>query len=204
MAGIAVLVTSLAVGVASAAAPVIKNGGFETGNLNGWISVSNDSVKWKAYKGTSLTPMTPIHSPPQGTYAAGAVQNAPGEPVLFQDFKVPSHATLKLTTYYTNEAPEFATPPTLEADHSMGEDQQYRIDLIRPNSPTLTLNKGDILKNVFRTKVGDPNTLPPTKVVTNLSSLAGKRVRLRFVAAVNSDPLNAAVDGVKVITSNGH
>ena len=68
----------------------------------------------------------------------------------------------------------------------------------------MTITKDDILKNVFRTKVGDPNTLPPTKLVTNLSSLAGKHVRLRFVVAVNSASLNAAVDGVKVVTSNGH
>src|SRR6478672_4822404 len=111
--GLIAIAVTLFTGTAVAAAPVIQNGGFETGSLMGWKTKAQpDRSKWIVYTAKSTQSVPP---PPQGKYAVRVEQGAPSAPTLIQTFQVPRHATLRLISGYGNGAPEFATPHTLNA-----------------------------------------------------------------------------------------
>lgn len=82
----------------------------------------------------------------------------------------------------------------------MRPNQQYRVDLLKPTAAPFSVEPGDILATVFRTKPGDPPALTPTLQVFDLSSFAGSTVRLRFAEVDNLSMFQAGVDAV-VITS---
>ena len=84
----------------------------------------------------------------------------------------------------------------------MADNQQYRVDLMDPKAPIKSVDKGDILKNLFWTKAGDPPDQKPEKIETSLRKFAGEKVRLRFAVSVNVNVLLAGVDGVKVKTEH--
>ncbi len=199
-------------GAAAASAPVIENGGFETGSLKSWkTSDSPDGGGvWSVYSGSSIgiqplpakrgTTATAVHKPPRGKYAAIATETGPSTTILYQDFTVPKHATLKLFAYYKSEAP-MTTRSDLDAEDDLKANQQYRIDLMKPGADLRSVDSADIVKKIFHTKTGDPRKVNPTKLEVGLGKLAGQKVRLRVAQTDNQAPLFAAVDGVKVKTS---
>jgi opacity protein-like surface antigen len=200
---LAVAVSAIAASTAVAAAPVVQNGGFETGDLTNWTVKQSGAFHWDAYTGNTLPGSGDgFFSPPRGDWAAVAQQEFISQGFLYQDLKLPRNATaLKFITYYENGGSEFATPHDLKATADQDPNQQYRVDLIRPKAKISSLDSGDLLKNLFRTKVGDPQELDPTVITADVSKLAGRSVRLRFAVADNQGALDAAVDGVKVKTS---
>ncbi len=198
-----VLAVSAAVlaGAAVASAPVIKNGGFETGDFTGWAANTDTGFAlWQVY--TDADPGLP--PPPRGGHAATESQGGPATPILSQGFKVPKHAKLTLISGYHNLAPGFATPHDLnaraDANHGI-DNQQYRIDLIRAHARLHSVDNSDVLKNLFRTKVGDPQTMHPKAISADLAKFDGQSVKLRFAVAANQGGLQIEVDGVKVKTS---
>ena len=76
--------------------------------------------------------------------------------------------------------------------------QQYRIDLLKPDAERASLAGSDILKTLFRTRHDDPRTMRPTKLTFNLTKFAGDRVRLRFAEVDNRNYLHAGVDAVRL------
>ena len=130
---------------ATASAPVIENGGFETGSLKGWkTSNSPDSGgTWSVYSGNSIglpppppkrgMTATPVHKPPRGKHAAITTENGPCTTILYQDFTVPKHATLTLFAYYKSQA-SMTTRSDLDAEDDLKPNQQYRIDLMKPSA----------------------------------------------------------------------
>jgi hypothetical protein len=195
----------LCASAAIAAAPVVENGGFETQDLSGWKVRNSAAFKWEAYTGDTL-PETgdPFPAPPRGDWAAAAEQEFISQGFLYQDLKLPKHAKeLKLITYYASADP-FATPHDLNAtadDPDTHPNQQYRVDLVKPNAPIKSLDSGDVIKNLFRTRVDDAPFIDPTPVSIDVTHWAGKTVRLRFAVADNEGPLEVGIDGVKVKTS---
>jgi hypothetical protein len=213
--GTAALAVALFTGTAVAAAPVIENGGFETGSLKGWKKMTTDNGYWRVYSGKAvnlpplpppppkrrLAPQTyPVHAPPRGKFALASVESDPSTTILYQDFTVPKHAKLKLIAYYKSEAP-MTTRPDLSAESDMSDNQQYRIDLMKPNADLRSVDPADVLKTVFQTQTGDPAKLKPTQLQVGLGSLAGRKIRLRVAQTDNENILVASVDGVKVKTS---
>jgi hypothetical protein len=194
---------SLAVGVARAAAPVVENGGFETQDLSGWKVRNSAAFKWEVYTGDTLpTDSTPFPPPPRGDWAAAAEQGFISQGFLYQNLKLPDRAQeLKFITYYESSN-SFATPHDFNATADDHDNQQYRVDLVRPHAPIKSLDSGDVIKNLFRTRVGDPPTLDPTLVTTDVTQWAGKTVRLRFAVADNKGPLAVGIDAVKVKLSH--
>jgi hypothetical protein len=187
-------------GVARAA--TVTNGDFETGNLSGWTAENTDTGSfWLVYTGT----MTPdlewtVPAPPQGTHAAVTEQENESREILYQDVHLPAAADaaqLSLFAYYVADGSPFVTPDNLNVDE---ENEQYRIDVMRPTAPILSVAPGDILATVFRTLPADPPSLVPTLKTADLSAFAGQTVRIRLAVAVTDFELNAGADAVTVST----
>jgi hypothetical protein len=182
----------------------VPNGGFETGNFSGW-SRANQRIEggegnWFVYSGTQ-SPLSgsPIAAPPRGEFAATTDQDDPGSHVLYSDIRLRAgqEHTLSFFLYYCNRADRFFTRNTLNPSLDR-RNQQYRVDLLKPNTNPFTLDPDAIRAEIFRTEVGDPLTLEPTRMTFNLTPFAGQTVRLRFAEVDNQAPFQASVDQVKV------
>ncbi|MFC1912313.1 hypothetical protein ACFLXG_04085 [Chloroflexota bacterium] len=183
-----------------ALAASISNGNFETGNLNGWQRTQSGYGQWVAYSGTSL-PMSmyvgSFYAPPEGSNAAATSQTGPSMQILYQDLVLEPeyYHELSFWLYYENYGGIFYTPNTLLTNTL---NQQYRIDLVDPNAPITSVSPGDVLATLFRTEVGDPPSMAPTKVTFNLDSYAGQTVRLRFAVTDTLYYFAGAVDDVQI------
>ena len=205
LAGLAASIALLAV-PGGAGAAIVNNGDFETGNLSGWtLNNTPDDMSagsWFAYTGTTA-PISgmfggTVSPPPQGNYAAVADQGGPGRRILYQDITVPSGAPQYLTlfVYYRTDA-DLISPDSLDPSGPF-QNEQYRIEVMKPTAALDSVAPTDILKTVFGTQTGDPPVLSPTKKIVDLTSLAGQTVRLRFAEVDNSGVLNASTDAVSV------
>jgi hypothetical protein len=204
----------------SATAAGVVNGSFESGTLNGWqVSQATGAGNWFAYTGTDApigskrpSPADPVQPPPQGAHAATTDQANPDTLILYQDVALEpglSHQ-LSLLAYYDSYKPiTIPNPDTLSvADDALRlpngkfqQNQQFRIDVIRPEAPLESLDPADVLRTVFATKRGAPQHMAPTKLTANLSAFAGQTVRIRIASAVTEEVLNAGVDAVSITTS---
>lgn len=202
-----VLVLALALPSAAAAAGVV-NGGFEDG-LRGWhVYRATEAGNWFAYQGTTAPidgkerNAAPVQAPPQGDRAAIADEVNPDTLVLYQDVELAagSGQQLSLLAYYASYKPiAVPTPDTLSVDEEvLGQqaNQQFRIDVVRPNAPLESVDPADVLLTVFRTKAGAPARMKPTRLTADLSALAGQTVRLRIVVAAREEVLNGGVDAI--------
>ena len=182
-----------------AGAATVVNGDFETGNLTGWSVQDSGAGTWFAYSGTAnpVEPSASVPPPPQGSFAAITAQLDPGTHVLYQDVALePGVAhTLSLIAYYQSNAP-IVSPENLS--YESGSNQQYRIDVIKPTAPLLTLAPEDILATLLHTKAGDPQALEPKTLTADLTPFGGQTVRLRFVEVDNQGPLNAGADSISI------
>ncbi len=215
---VAVLLTVLAPTAAEAAKVV--NGNFESGTLNGWqVQQATQAGNWFAYTGTAApigskrpTPADPVQAPPQGLYAATSDEANPDTLILYQDIALEagfSHQ-LSLLAYYDSYDPLVVpTPATLSVDDQVltalnGEvqsNQQFRIDVMKPEAPLESVDPADILRPVFATKRHGPQEMAPTKLAANLSPFAGQTVRLRIAVAATDEVFNAGVDAVSISTT---
>lgn len=204
----------------SATAASVVNGNFESGTLNGWqVSQATGAGNWFAYTGTDApigskrpSPADPVQPPPQGAYAATTDQANPDTLILYQDVALEAGLShqLSLLAYYDSYKPiTVPNPDTLSVaeealrlpNGKFQQNQQFRIDVIRPEAPLDSLDPVDVLRTVFATKRGGPQHMAPTRLTANLSAFAGQTVRIRIVSAVTEEVLNAGVDAVSITTS---
>jgi hypothetical protein len=187
----------------SANAATVANGNFDSGNLVGWQTQLAGTGQWLVYAGTSSPASAhPIPAPPQPTYAAISDETSGASAILYQDIALePGYSQkLSLIAYYTSYSPvSQPTPDSL--DFTALNNQQYRIDVIKPSAPLLSLNPADILLTILRTKAGDPITLAPTTMTADLTPFAGQTVRLRFASVDTVSFLNAGVDAVSLVST---
>jgi hypothetical protein len=181
----------LAVGATLAqAAP--RNGGFESGDFSRWHTNSLGSGSWEVYSGGGAFGLAP---PPRGESAAQTLQTGPSSNVLYRDLKLQKDVRkLTMQVYYVNGVGAFSTPNSLS--QSGPANQQYRIDLMRPNTPLRSLKPEHVLTNIFRTRVGDPATMTPNPVSENISRFQGRTVRLRLAQVDNQGNFAAGIDAV--------
>jgi hypothetical protein len=195
-----------------AAAATVVNGDFESGTLAGWqVHRVTEAGNWFAYKGTDApigskrpTPADPVQAPPQGVYAATSDEANPDTLILSQDvaLEAGSNHQLSLLAYYDSYEPiAVPTPNTLSVDEESlagQENQQFRIDAMKPDAPLESLDPADILRTVFVTKPGNPQKMAPTRMTANLSAFAGQTVRLRIASVAHEEVFNAGVDAVSI------
>jgi hypothetical protein len=215
---IVVLVAALTPSGAEAANVV--NGSFESGTLNGWqLQQTTGAGNWFAYTGTAApigskrpTPADPVQPAPQGTFAAISDQANPDSLVLYQDVALEAGLShqLSLLAYYDSYRPiAVPSPDTLSVEDEalrlpngkFKANQQFRIDVIRPEAPLDSLDPADVLRTVFATKPGDPLRMTPRKLTVDLSAFAGQTVRIRIANAVTEEVFNAGVDAVSIATA---
>ncbi len=198
----------------SAAAATVVNGGFESGTLNGWhVHQATGLGDWFAYKGTDAPigskknkqiPAGPVQAPPQGAFAAVTDETNPDTLILYQDVALEAGRSqwLSLLAYYNSTKPiAIPAPDTLSIDDGIlgtKKNQQYRIDVMRPDAPLESLDPADILRTVFQTQSGDPQSMPPTRFTADLTPFAGQTVRIRIANAVHEEVFNAGVDDVSI------
>jgi hypothetical protein len=85
-------------------------------------------------------------------------------------------------------------------DFAVRPNQQYRVEIPKPPGTPFSIEPGDVLATVLRTRPGDLPARRPISQVFDLSSFAGSTVRLRFAEVDNLSMFPAGVDAV-VITS---
>jgi hypothetical protein len=113
-----------------------------------------------------------------------------------------------MTLYYVSYDPIVVPEPnTLETDpgpFSIGqevpENQQMRVDVMRPSAAIESFDRGDILATVFANDNGDPKQMLPTEFTTELTPFAGQTVRLRIAVAIQDNHFNSGVDAVSITT----
>jgi hypothetical protein len=204
-----IAVAALAVLAPSAGAATVVNGDFETGNLDGWqVYSSTDAGTWFADSGTQTPYDTtferPFFPPAQGTFAAVSDEFEVSNPILSQDIALEplwSHQ-LSFTLYYKSYGPiAVPDPNTLAVDGSAPDNQQLRVDVMKPGTPIESLNPADILTTVFANKNGDPMEMGPTTFTADLTPFAGQTVRLRIANAVQQAVFNTGVDSVSITST---
>lgn len=202
---LAVMLTGASVGTAASApadagAPVVRNGGFETGTLAGWRTseLGNPGDGWTAGSGTrSPASGFLIPAPQSGKWQAVADQIGPGSHVLYQDIAVADgELGIALTLWYDNRNGAFFTPRTLSPVFQAN--QQLRVDIVRPGAPIRSMAPGDILATLFRTRVGDPASIAPRVLRQDLSRFEEQTVRLRIAEVDNQFFFQVGVDAVRV------
>jgi hypothetical protein len=206
MAGlVAVVGVMAALTPALASASTLINGDFEAGSLEGWDTNSaNGSAEWDVYGGR------PGSAPPQGEYAATTRGWGPDRTVLYQDVALEPGLghTLFLAAGYHSTDP-IAAPATLKVEESgpegeplpgnyEGDQQQFRIDVMKPGAPLDSVTPSDVLVSVFGTRDGDPQSMALRIFQADLSAYAGQTVRIRAVVAVNEGMIWPVLDGVAV------
>jgi hypothetical protein len=208
---IALLIACLALCAAPSAASgaIVNNGDFETGNFSGWHEdyLNPEVGRWFNYTGTS-SPIEhfPIPAPPQGAHAAITDQGEVSRQILYQDVTLPPGGSvnqLSLSAYYSGggiggSAAPFASPDTLSLDV---ENEQYRIDVMKPSAPLDSVSSSDVLLTLLRTTGTSPGILNPTTLTADLSPYAGQTVRIRFAVVVTDHTLNGGVDAVAIKTN---
>lgn len=223
-AALLVVVLVAMLGPKGAEAANVVNGNFESGTLRGWqVSQATEAGSWFAYAGTDApigsrrpTPADPVQAPPQGSFAAIADQANPDTLILYQDVALEAgfNHELSLLAYYDSYSPiAIPSPDTLLVDdEALGlpngkvqKNQQFRIDVVRPEAPLESLDPADVLLPVFATKqatkLDDPLWMAPRRLTADLTPFAGETVRIRVASAVTEEVLNAGVDAVSITTS---
>jgi hypothetical protein len=181
---------------------------------------ANPFGSWFAYQGTE-TPIganrkkqsqgrnIPVQPPPQGTYAAVTDEIESDTLILYQDVALEPGMDhqLSMTAYYDSYKPiAIPTPDTLSIGEEalllpngkFQENQQFRIDVIKPEAPLESLDPADILRTVFATRLGDRPMMAPRTLTANLSAFAGQTVRLRIADAMTGEVFNAGVDAISI------
>jgi len=230
---IAAIACCALLGAGSAGAATVVNGGFETGNFEGWqVLHTTEAGNWFVYSGDETPiakaereeeekeleeceeeedpppcPLLEDHKffpPPSGNFAAATDEEFVSSLVLYQDVALEPYFShqLAMTLYYKSDAPILVpNPDTLEVNFGPDENQQLRVDVIRPDGPLFSLSPSDILATVFANKSGDPTTMAPTGFTADLSAFAGQTVRIRIANAVHDDLFNAGVDDVAIAST---
>jgi len=178
--------------VDKSSAQAVVNGGFETGDFQGWtvFQQPGSGGNWFVYSGNSV-PGLP--SPPVGNFAANTEQGAPSSQILFQDIFVPvgEEALCSVIVYYNNDGVGFVVGPGLT--FNIDDNQQGRIDIISTDADPFTTAAGVFL-NIFQTLPGDPQQLGYTTLNFDLSPFAGDTVRFRAAEVDNLGEFNFAID----------
>lgn len=213
-------VAGVALATVALAAP--RNGGFETGDFaGGWKVKDPGNGDWYVYRGQTVVepPFRGLGGgpqffrPPRGTYAAAAYQQGPGLNILHRRLRLKEDATNKLSFFlaWDSNSGRFYTPDTFEyADGTMrgaargapakNPNQQFRIDILKPNAPVDTLRDRQILATLFRVHNNTDLRRRYERERYNLTELGldAGRVRFRVAEVDNQGELPVGIDQVKL------
>ncbi|HZF81631.1 MAG TPA: PQQ-dependent sugar dehydrogenase, partial [Rubrivivax sp.] len=208
----AIAVATVCGAAAVQAAPVLVNGGFESG-FAGWTRADQAGGEGTFFLQTgTMSPLNgdAVPAPPQGNTAAMTDGFGPGSHVLYQDFlAVVGPATVSFDLFIGNRADRFATPNSLRFDLTspIGAEtanQQARVDILSATADPFSVAAADVLLTLYATNLGDPLVSGYTTISTDITALlaarAGQTLRLRFAEVDNLGPQQMGVDNVGFAT----
>jgi hypothetical protein len=201
-----------AVALASASATEVVNGNFEAGTFAGWgVSDLTELSRWTVSE-RRLLEEGGRFSFPAGTGNHVAVTEYEGADtnILSQELQLPSASNIALSLYlfYESSVPLVVPSPntlfvTPNPESSpTPQNQQVRIDILKPNAPPESISPNDILATPYASQSGSPERLDPTLVTADLSAFAGQTVRLRIATAIEDGAMEAGVANVSLATSS--
>ena len=103
----------------------LVNGGFETGDLTGWLTKQTGTGKWLVYSDGSTPPVPSLSDPnrpfrmpdpPEGLYAAVTDMKSDGQRSLYQDVQLDAPYILEFVVFYNNGAAVFNSKNGFRAD----------------------------------------------------------------------------------------
>jgi uncharacterized repeat protein (TIGR01451 family) len=166
----------------SSTSELILNGGFEAGSLTNWTVVPSTSGRFVINNGTVDPPGPDGPLPPfAGSYSALGEESGPGIFYMYQTISIPTNAT-SVTLSWAHRVRNFYS--------SFSSSQQFQVRICDTNN--------NVLATPFTTNPGDP--LLGNWIQTNydLTSFAGKTVRVLFWVDSGSYYLDVHVDSVSV------
>lgn len=195
------LVCTLVLSVSSLqGAELIMNGDFETGDFTGWTveHQAGTSGEWLVYSGKTLPISGSDFFHPSGDLHGAAFDHTgPSCSVIYQDIVMPRDlATLTFTYYYQDHD----TIHTLDYDHQASQ-QQFRVDILHPDSYPFSVNANDVLLNVFQLPSDSPQNCEPTTITQDLKAFSGQTIRLRFAAVNHAGHFKVGIDDVSIQTN---
>jgi glucose/arabinose dehydrogenase len=212
-AGVAAALWFLSLVTPAQAASLITNGGFESG-FSSWTRVDQlgSEGTFNLQSGT-LSPVNgdPTPAPTEGVNAAMTDAFGSGSHVLYQDFEVGIlGAKLSFDLFIGNRAPQFATPNPASLVFDLTSqtgantlNQQARVDIVSIGADPFSVAAGDVLQNLYQTKVGDSLVSGYNSFEFDLSSLfagkSGQTLRLRFAETDNILGFQLGVDNVSLV-----
>ena len=158
----------------------LGNGGFETGDLTGWFTPVTNAA-FVIDDGTVYPPSGDGAAPPfDGAYSALADQMPPAVSALCQTIALPPGGgtlTLSWADRIRNFNSDFDT------------NQQVLVEIRDTNDV--------VLRTVFSTQPGDPTLQNWTQRSADVSSFAGRTVRVAFVVNAGENFLDVDLDDVR-------
>jgi hypothetical protein len=202
---LAIAALLLAAGAAGAAGPV--EGGFEN-ELAAWTKTSfYGNTEWATQTTADAEGEFEFSAPLPAALASHVAATEYGgsdTAILTQTFALPSASQLNLSLYlfYKSETPTAVpTPETLFVNPSAGDNQQVRVDVLRPNAPLESVSPNDILATLYASPTGGPRVLEPTLLSADLSQFAGQTVTLRIANATSEGEMKVGVGAVSLVAT---
>jgi hypothetical protein len=189
---------------------LIRNGGFETGNLQNWSQLyDSNGTTFGSFTKSPVGAATPRQAlataanPAGGTSFALSDQRNVSYQILFQKFRVPRGTRRVIMTYQmfvTTMAPVVFNPAVFST--AAGPNQQARVDLLKGTASDLDTTSGVVaqLYTIGADAVTPPSPVPYLRYRFNLSRKVtpGKTYKIRFGTVVSAGALNLGVDNVSV------
>lgn len=189
-------------GAGSAAAAGVVEGNFESG-LHSWSASSLYSRNTWASIPRAQAEADFGFSLPAEVGANVATTSYAGNDTSFlsQAIELPAASNLKLSLYlfYKSEtAMAVPDPDTLFVkEASGGQNQQVRVDVLKPNAPLESLSPNDILATLYASPTAGPTQLEPALLSADLTQFAGQTVLLRIA----DGPMAVGVGDVSLAAS---
>jgi hypothetical protein len=166
---------------------ILANGGFETGDLSGWVQDNSGDGSFVINDGL-FDPAGPENpSPPlEGKFSITTQQGAPGRLVLFQDVTLPAGALSAVLSWHDhirNHASLYVEP-----------DQQFRVEIRTTDNQLLT--------TAFTTSADLPLLNDWAQRTFDLASYIGKTIRIAFIVQATYGYFNVSLDAVSLWLGN--
>lgn len=198
----------LAVATPLRAAPLLTNGGFETGTFAGWTTSVQSGSSGNLFVVLNNGGPSPLSNyqyalnPIGGNYFAMTDQFEPGSYALTQSFTADGVGAVSVSfqLFASNAAgASSSTPPN--RDFLVSPNQNVVVDILSSGADPFTSNAADIVASLYGPATGGSGLEPWTTYSFDLGVLAAGTYLFRFAETDNQTFLRAGIDNVDVSIS---